>query len=83
MSPPKFGFDKRTVRQVIDFIVYSGISIAPVPVFDAFEDEDDKMFYEVAKTAGAYLVTGNEKHFSKEQMVVAPQEFLSLTDNRS
>lgn len=80
---PIFGFDKKLVRQVIDFIVYSGISVVPVPILDAFDDEDDKMFYEVAKTAKAYLVTGNAKHFPKEPMVIAPQEFLSVVDNGS
>ena len=80
---PKFGFEKKAVRQVIDFIVHSGISIVPVPIVDAFEDEDDKMFYEVAKTAKAYLVTGNAKHFPKEPMVIALQEFLSVVDKGS
>lgn len=75
---PKFGFDKKAIRQVIDFIVHSGISIVPMPIMEAFEDEDDKMFYEVARSANAYLVTGNAKHFPKEPMVLAPQEFLSL-----
>jgi len=77
----KFGFDKKADRQVIDFIFHSGISIVPVPMLDAFGDEDDKMFYEVAKTAKAYLVTGNSKHFPKEPMIITPQEFLSVVDN--
>lgn len=80
---PKFGFDKKAVRQIIDFIVHTGISIVPVPILNAFEDEDDKMFFEVAKTSKAYLVTGNLKHFPKEPMVIEPQEFLSVVDNGS
>ncbi len=78
---PKFGFEKKAVRQLIDFIVHSGISVVPIPILDAFEDEDDKMFYEVAKTTKAYLVTGNAKHFPGESIVIAPQEFLSIVDN--
>ena len=50
-------------------------------MLDAFENEDDKMFYEVAKTTKAYLVTGNSKHFPKEPMIITPQEFLSVVDN--
>lgn len=80
---PKFGSDKKAVRQVIDFIVHSGISIVPIPILDAFEDEDDKMFYEVAKTAEAYLVTGNGKNFRNEPRIIAPQEFLSVINNVS
>jgi putative PIN family toxin of toxin-antitoxin system len=77
----KFEFDKRAVKQVIDFLIRSGISIVPAPILDTFEDEDDKVFYEVAKSARAYLVTGNKKHFPKDSIIFAPQEFLSIVDN--
>ncbi|MDO8686150.1 MAG: hypothetical protein Q7J78_05715 [Clostridiales bacterium] len=55
--------------------------IVPVPIAYYFEDEDAKMFYEVARTAGAYLVTGNIKHFPKEPMVVVAQEFINLVNS--
>jgi len=77
----KFGFDKKAVKQVIDFIIISGISIVPVPILEAFKDEDDKVFYEVARTAEAYLVTGNAKHFPKEPMIISPQEILSVVNS--
>lgn len=77
---PEFGFDKKSVRQIIDFIVHSGISIVPVPVSENFEDEDDKVFYEVARTAGAYLVTGNKKHFPDEPEIIEPQKFLKILE---
>jgi aspartate/methionine/tyrosine aminotransferase len=41
---------------VIDFVIYSGISILPTPIQEKFEDESDKVFYEVAKSTKAYLV---------------------------
>lgn len=78
---PRFGFGKKDVRQVIDFIVHSGVSIVPVPILDTFVDEDDKMFYEVAKTAGAFLVTGNSKHFPIDSIVIKPLKFLGVVDN--
>lgn len=78
---PKFYFDKKAVRQVINFIVHSGISIVPLPILDSFEDEDDKKFYEIAKTTTAYLVTGNAKHFPNESGIMGPHEFLSIVDN--
>lgn len=79
---PKFGFDKKAIKQVIDFIVHFGISVVPVPITDIFNDEDDRMFYEVAKTAKAYLITGNARHFPCDPMIIAPQEFLSVINNR-
>ncbi|HHY24791.1 MAG TPA: putative toxin-antitoxin system toxin component, PIN family [Clostridiaceae bacterium] len=78
---PKFGFDKKAVSQVIKFVIRSGISIVPVPILNPFEDEDDKMFYEVAKTAQAYLITGNAKHFPKDSVIIAPHEFLNVIDS--
>ena len=78
---PKFGFDKKVIIQIIDFIVHSGISIVPVPISDTFDDEDDKKFYEVAKSAKAYLVTGNTKHFPKETIIITPQDFLCVIES--
>jgi putative PIN family toxin of toxin-antitoxin system len=78
---PKFGFDKKAVSQVIKFVIRSGISIVPVPILNPFEDEDDNMFYEVAKTAQAYLITGNAKHFPKDSVIIAPHEFLNVIDS--
>lgn len=75
---PKFGFDKRAVRQVIYYIVNSGISIVPEPILETFEDEDDKVFYEAAKSAKAYLVTGNVKHFPNDPLIISPQDFLNV-----
>lgn len=76
----KFGFDRKAVKQVINFIIDSGLSIVPAPIQEMFHDEDDRPFYEVAVSAEAYLVTGNTKHFPKSSMVFAPQEFLYRID---
>lgn len=41
----------------------------------------DLPFYEAVlekRSAGAYLVTGNRKHFPDEQFVVTPREFLDI-----
>ncbi|PKM82264.1 MAG: putative toxin-antitoxin system toxin component, PIN family [Firmicutes bacterium HGW-Firmicutes-14] len=78
---PKFGFEWKAARQVVDYIVRTGISIVPEPISDVFEDEDDKKFYEVAQSAGAYLVTGNIKHFPRGPVVISPQEFLSILES--
>ncbi|HHY06093.1 MAG TPA: putative toxin-antitoxin system toxin component, PIN family [Clostridia bacterium] len=75
---PKFGFAKKLVQQVLSFIIYSGLSIVPISIEAVFTDEDDKKFYEVAKTAEAYLVTGNVKRFPEEPRVMTPQEFLCV-----
>ena len=40
-------------------------------------DETDRKFYDVAKTAGAILVTGNRKHFPDEDFIMEPTEFIA------
>jgi putative PIN family toxin of toxin-antitoxin system len=41
-------------------------------------DEDDRIFYDTAKSAGAYLITGNTKHYPQEPFILTPREFLDL-----
>jgi len=54
------------------FIPVSRSSIIPMP------DEDDRIFYDTAKTVGAYLITGNTKHYPSEPFILTPTEFLEL-----
>lgn len=42
----------------------------------AFIDETDRKFYDLAKAANAYLITGNAKHYPVEEKIVSPAEFL-------
>ena len=79
LKRPRFGFEEKAANRIIDFIIRSGLSIVPEPVINNFEDEDDKKFYEVAKSANAYLVTGNAKHFPNEPLIVTPAKFLKIS----
>jgi hypothetical protein len=45
---------------------------------DAMIDENDRVFYGAAKSAGAYLITGNFRHYFQEPFVLTPAEFLEL-----
>jgi putative PIN family toxin of toxin-antitoxin system len=40
-------------------------------------DESDRKFYDVAKKCGAFLITGNKKHFPNESFIFSPAEFLT------
>ena len=73
----KFKFEKEIIEPLIDFIKHEGSFIAADPLKIKFEDEDDKMFLEVAKSGDAeYLITGNIIHFPNEQFIVTPKEFI-------
>jgi putative PIN family toxin of toxin-antitoxin system len=78
LARPKFGFNSKSVNQVINFILQSGISIVPEPLNIDFINEDDKIFYEVAVSVKGLLVTGNAKHYPKEPIVVTAGEFLEI-----
>ena len=73
---PKFPFQQVDVDALLDRILQIGISILAEPVDDCFEDAADKKFFEVAKSSGAFLITGNGKHFPHDELVVSPAEFL-------
>lgn len=82
LARPKFQFDKRDVRLLIDTIIKRGIPVDAGPVEDVLPDPKDAVFYAVTmekkKTDDAYLVTGNEKHFPKVPFVVTPREMLEI-----
>ena len=56
-----------------------GRSVLAKPCGDAFPDEEDRKFYEVAKTCEAALVTGNLKHFPKDPLVMSVAGFLKTS----
>ncbi|MDR3270840.1 MAG: hypothetical protein LBT32_04945 [Peptococcaceae bacterium] len=41
-------------------------------------DEDDRVFYDAAKSVGAYLITGNIKHFPQGPFILTPLAFLEV-----
>lgn len=41
-------------------------------------DEDDRIFYDTAKAAEAYLITGNLKHYPNELSILSPAAFLNI-----
>ena len=73
----KFAFENEWINIIIDFIKSEGEFIASEPQSCKFEDEEDKKFYEVAKSGNAkYLITGNKKHYPKDKLIVTPKEYI-------
>ena len=75
-----FAFSDEYVQDLID-LVKTGMHLEPTESGEAFIDEDDKVFYEVAlsKEEG-YVVTGNTKHFPKSPIVVTPAEMIHIIE---
>jgi len=74
----KFPFEPSDVSVLLDRILQIGIIVVPKPTDIIFSDQDDAKFYEVAKCTGAFLVTGNMRHYPKEPNVISPNDFLEI-----
>ena len=75
---PQLGIPADDADTVLAAIRQYGEQVEPVPSQVAMADEDDRVFYDTAKTAGAYLITGNMKHYPHEPFIMAPTKFLEL-----
>ena len=53
----------------------------PISSVFSMQDESDRIFYDVARAAGAFLITGNKKHYPDELFVVTPRDFIDLVED--
>lgn len=73
----QFKLPEVLVSGVVNQIKIDGIASERISSGEPFPDPDDAVFYEVALSKdGAFLVTGNPRHFPKTPIVVTPHEFL-------
>jgi putative PIN family toxin of toxin-antitoxin system len=72
----KFHFESQDISILLNTILHLGTSIVSKSNNIVFLDEDDKKFYEVAKKARTFLITGNTRHFPDDPCVVSPADFL-------
>ena len=85
LSRNKFGFSAGRIDYLLSAIEKYGILVSPLPSGIVLPDMKDLPFYEVVlekRDDGAYLVTGNIKHFPKEPFVVTPRELLDILDKK-
>lgn len=83
---PRFGFQERDIRRVLDYLIFSGGAVTAAPVTVNAPDEDDLPFVEVALSGRAdALVTGNVSHFTAAEniVVMTPATFLEFWTRRS
>jgi putative PIN family toxin of toxin-antitoxin system len=76
LSRPKFSIDEEEKNSVLAYVVNFGKKIYPEKSKIGFTDEDDRIFFDVAKQIGAILITGNKKHFPNDPDVLSPAEFM-------
>ena len=75
----KFNIPDQLIKDALNYVIENGVRGERVLSDDFFPDPKDVVFYEVALSKdGAYLVTGNTKHFPKKPIVVTPAEMLDI-----
>ena len=83
LSRSKFGLEKETVEAVLYELLKHSLNVDAPPSGVVLPDPKDVVFYNVVlakRDDGAYLVTGNTKHFPACGYVVTPREFLDIVD---
>ncbi|GHV81862.1 PIN domain-containing protein [Spirochaetia bacterium] len=80
LTRSKFNFNKELVTDFLEFIkIYGEYIIAAKPQDIQFIDTDDKIFYDVFRSSDAnYIITGNKKHYPKEENILLPREFKEI-----
>ena len=78
----KFNFGKELIEAVIQ-LVKTGVWLERTSSNEFFPDSDDMVFYEVALSKdGAFVVTGNSRHFPKSPIVVTPAEMIDIINQQ-
>ena len=67
----KFGFDEEIIQFILNWFrenaVWIEVSESNIPM----KDEKDRVFYDLAQSCRARLVTGNIKHYPIDELVTA------------
>ena len=77
----KFAFTPQLTENMLKTIERAGIWVSPSPIEETLPDMKDMPFYEVVmekQDDGAYLVTGNTRHFPQKRFIVTAKEMLEI-----
>lgn len=80
----KFHLKEETIELVLTAIKQYGLKVHPQPTGEILLDMDDLIFYEVAmekRSDGAWLITGNQKHYPNRSFIVTPAEMMEILQN--
>ena len=81
----KFKFDRDLINYILMAVEKYGIMVEPSAIEVILPDMNDLPFYEVVmdkRKDGAYLVTGNLKHFPAQPFIVTAREMLNILDGK-
>jgi predicted nucleic acid-binding protein len=75
LSRERFGVPHEKIGFVINVIRRLGIISKPEKSSIQMVDESDRIFFDTAKDANAWLITGNIKHFPSKEFVCTVADF--------
>lgn len=71
LSRDRFGFDSDIVDFLLNWFRENAVWIQVLESNIPMKDEKDRVFYDIAKSCRARLVTGNIKHYPVDELVTA------------
>jgi predicted nucleic acid-binding protein len=77
----RLGLRVEDVSELLEAISIFGFTIDPERSGLPLPDESDRIFYDVAKSSNAYLITGNTKHYPTEPFILNPAQFMALLED--
>jgi putative PIN family toxin of toxin-antitoxin system len=83
LNRPKFNFSTIKKELLLEKLKEFSEIVVPEKSRVAIIDESDRIFYDTAIAAKAFLITGNLKHYPTEPHIIAPKEFLKELCNDS
>ena len=78
LTRPKFRFSGMITQQILALFNEYAITVSASPAPLKTHDPSDQVFYDVACTADAWLITGNAKDFPVDERIVTPAQFLTM-----
>jgi putative PIN family toxin of toxin-antitoxin system len=72
----RFDFSPDEINELLTQLVKHGKNIKAVKSDISIPDENDRIFYDVAKTVNAILITGNIKHYPVDPHILTPAQFI-------
>ena len=79
----KFHFHENSIQKILSAVKQYGVNVVPQATEEMFVDKDDRIFYEIALAKvdeGAYLITGNQKHYPLRSFIVTPTEMMRIIE---
>jgi len=79
LHQPKLSFAPSKIKTHINLILRKGVAMETEKSTIEMTDESDRKFYDLHKATDAILITGNIKHFPKEQSIMKPADFMQYS----